>query len=85
MGTGTRLGGESGDAEREERGGSSRILSAVTVATLIVLALVLASGWRFQTFYIFYSSWFVISVLVPSLKMLSVAKLIWDRLLALLP
>ena len=30
-------------AEREERGGSSRILSAVTVATVIVLALVLAT------------------------------------------
>ncbi len=55
-------------AEREERGGSSRILSAVTVSTLIVLALVLASGWRFNTFYIFYSSWFVISLLVIVLR-----------------
>ena len=64
-------------AEREERGGSSRILSAVTVATVIVLALVLASGWRFQTFYIFYSSWFVISVLVIVLRAS------WDSITAL--
>jgi exopolysaccharide biosynthesis polyprenyl glycosylphosphotransferase len=64
-------------AEREERGGSSRILSSVTVATFIVLALVLASGWRFQTFYIFYSSWFVISVLVIVLRAS------WDSVTAL--
>jgi exopolysaccharide biosynthesis polyprenyl glycosylphosphotransferase len=63
--------------EREERGGSSRILSAVTVSTLIVLALVLASGWRFNTFYIFYSSWFVISVLVIVLRAS------WDSVTAL--
>jgi len=64
-------------AEREERGGSSRILSAVTVATVIVLALVLASGWRFNTFYIFYSSWFVISLLVIVLRAS------WDSITAL--
>jgi len=64
-------------AEREERGGSSRILSAVTVATVIVLALVLASGWRFNTFYIFYSSWFVISLL------LVVLRASWDSITAL--
>ncbi|MGA0067999.1 MAG: nucleoside-diphosphate sugar epimerase/dehydratase, partial [Miltoncostaeaceae bacterium] len=64
-------------AEREERGGSSRILSAVTVSTLIVLALVLASGWRFNTFYIFYSSWFVIAVLVIVLRAS------WDSVTAL--
>ena len=63
--------------ERGERGGSARILSAVTVATVIVLALVLASGWRFQTFYIFYSSWFVISVLVIVLRAS------WDSITAL--
>ena len=63
--------------EREERGGSSRILSAVTVATVIVLALVLASGWQFSTFYIFYSSWFVISVLVILLRSS------WDSVTAL--
>jgi exopolysaccharide biosynthesis polyprenyl glycosylphosphotransferase len=64
-------------AEREERGGASRILSSVTIATAIVLALVLASGWRFQTFYIFYSSWFVISVLVIVLRAS------WDSVTAL--
>ena len=64
-------------AEREERGGSSRILSAVTVATLIVLALVLASGWRFNTFYIFYSSWFAVALLVIILRAS------WDSVTAL--
>lgn len=64
-------------SEREERGGSSRILSAVTVSTLIVLALTLASGWRFSTFYIFYSSWLVVAVLVIVLRAS------WDSLTAL--
>ncbi|MBM3665823.1 MAG: sugar transferase [Actinobacteria bacterium] len=64
-------------AEREERGGSSRILSAITVSTLIVLALTLASGWRFNTFYIFYSSWFAIAVLVIVLRAS------WDSVTAL--
>ena len=65
-------------AEREERGGSARILSSVTIAMFVVLALVLASGWRFQTFYVVYSSWFVISVLVIVLRMS------WDSITALL-
>lgn len=64
-------------AEREERGGSARVLSSVTISTLIVLALVLASGWRFQTFYVFYSSWFAISVLVIVLRAS------WDSVTAL--
>jgi exopolysaccharide biosynthesis polyprenyl glycosylphosphotransferase len=63
--------------ERGERGGSARILSSVTIATVIVLALVLASGWRFQTFYVFYSSWFTISVLVIVLRAS------WDSVTAL--
>ncbi len=56
--------------ERGERGGSARVLSSMTIATVIVLALVLASGWQFQTYYIFYSSWFTISVLVIVLRAL---------------
>ena len=44
---------------------------------MIVLALVLASGWRFNTFYIFYSSWFVISLLVIVLRAS------WDSITAL--
>jgi exopolysaccharide biosynthesis polyprenyl glycosylphosphotransferase len=64
--------------ERGERGGSARVLSSVTVATVIVLALTLASGWRFQTFYVFYSSWFSISVLVIVLRAS------WDSVTALL-
>jgi exopolysaccharide biosynthesis polyprenyl glycosylphosphotransferase len=55
-------------AAREERGGASRILASVTLATVITAALVLASGWRFQTYYIFYSSWLVVSVLVIVLR-----------------
>lgn len=64
-------------AEREERGGSARILSSISIATVIVLALVLASGWRFQTFYVFYASWFAMSVLVIVLRAS------WDSVTAL--
>ena len=55
-------------APREERGGASKILASVTVSTLIVAVLVLFSGWRFQTYYIFYSSWVIVSALVIVLR-----------------
>ena len=55
-------------APREQRGGAARLLSSVTLATLIVLVVVLVAGWRFDTYYIFYSSWILISVLVVALR-----------------
>ena len=53
---------------REQRGGAARILSSVTLTTLVVLAVVLVAGWRFDTYYIFYASWFLISILVVALR-----------------
>ena len=47
-------------APREQRGGAARILSSVTLATVVVLVVVLVAGWRFDTYYIFYSSWFLV-------------------------
>lgn len=55
-------------APREQRGGAARLLSSVTLATLIVLAVTLVAGWRFDTYYIFYSSWFLIGALVVALR-----------------
>ncbi len=55
-------------APREQRGGAARLLSSVTLATVIVLAVTLVAGWRFDTYYIFYSSWFLISVFVVALR-----------------
>ena len=55
-------------APREQRGGAARLLSSVTLATLIVLVVVLVAGWRFDTYYIFYSSWILVSVLVVALR-----------------
>ena len=55
-------------APREQRGGAARLLSSVTLATLIVLIVVLVAGWRFDTYYIFYSSWILVGVLVVALR-----------------
>jgi exopolysaccharide biosynthesis polyprenyl glycosylphosphotransferase len=55
-------------APREQRGGAARLLSSVTLATLIVLVVVLVAGWRFDTYYIFYSSWILVGVLVVALR-----------------
>jgi exopolysaccharide biosynthesis polyprenyl glycosylphosphotransferase len=55
-------------APREQRGGASRILSSVTLATLIVLVVVLIAGWRFDTYYIFYSSWILVGAAVLALR-----------------
>jgi exopolysaccharide biosynthesis polyprenyl glycosylphosphotransferase len=50
---------------REGRGSTARVLSSVTAATLIVAAILLATGWEFETYYIFYGSWlFVIAYVV---------------------
>jgi len=55
-------------AAREQRPGAAAVLSSVTLGTLVVLVLVLVAGWRFDTYYIFYSSWFLVSVLVVALR-----------------
>jgi exopolysaccharide biosynthesis polyprenyl glycosylphosphotransferase len=53
---------------REGRGGAARILSSVTIATIIVAAFVIASGWEVRTYYIFYSSWFLVSICLIALR-----------------
>ncbi|MEW6583454.1 MAG: exopolysaccharide biosynthesis polyprenyl glycosylphosphotransferase, partial [Actinomycetota bacterium] len=55
-------------ASREGRGSTARILSSVTVATLIVAAILLATGWEFETYYIFYASWFFVVAYVLLLR-----------------
>jgi len=55
-------------APRESRPGAAAVLSSVTTGTLIVLVLVLAAGWRFETYYILYSSWFFVCALVLALR-----------------
>jgi exopolysaccharide biosynthesis polyprenyl glycosylphosphotransferase len=55
-------------APREQRGGAARLLSSVTLATVIVLAVTVVAGWRFDTYYIFYSSWILIGALVVALR-----------------
>jgi exopolysaccharide biosynthesis polyprenyl glycosylphosphotransferase len=53
---------------REQRGGAARLLSSVTLATAIVLVVVLVAGWRFDTYYIFYSSWLLVGAFVVILR-----------------
>jgi exopolysaccharide biosynthesis polyprenyl glycosylphosphotransferase len=67
---------------REQRGGAARILSSVTLATVIVLAVVLIAGWRFDTYYIFYSSWILVGAGVLALRASydSVTALVLDAL-----
>lgn len=55
-------------APREYRPGAATVLSSVTLATLIVLAVVSVAGWRFDTYYIFYSSWFLIGAGILTLR-----------------
>jgi exopolysaccharide biosynthesis polyprenyl glycosylphosphotransferase len=55
-------------APREQRGGAARILSSVTLTTLLVLVVTLVAGWRFDTYYIFYASWFLVGTLVIALR-----------------
>lgn len=67
---------------REQRGGAARVLSSVTLATVIVLALVLIAGWRFDSYYIFYSSWLFVGAAVLTLRASydSVTALVLDAL-----
>lgn len=53
---------------REQRGGSARILSSVALAAIVVAAVVLIGGWRFDSFYIFYASWFFVSIAAVALR-----------------
>lgn len=55
-------------APRDRRGGSARLLSSTALATVAVLALVLVAGWRFDTYYVFYASWFFVSLAVLALR-----------------
>jgi exopolysaccharide biosynthesis polyprenyl glycosylphosphotransferase len=67
---------------REQRGGAARILSSVTLATVIVLAVVVIAGWRFDTYYIFYASWILVGAAVVALRASydSVTALVLDAL-----
>lgn len=53
---------------REGRGSTARILSSVTVATVVVAAILVATGWHFGTYYIFYGSWFFVTAFVLLLR-----------------
>ncbi|MEQ9092783.1 MAG: sugar transferase [Miltoncostaeaceae bacterium] len=55
-------------APREQRAGAAAVLSGVTLATLIVLIVVSIAGWRFDTYYIFYSSWFLVGAGILALR-----------------
>ncbi len=55
-------------APREQRGGAARILSSVTLTTVVVLVVTLVAGWRFDTYYIFYASWFLVGTLVIAMR-----------------
>ena len=69
-------------APREQRGGAARILSSVTLTTVVVLVVLLVAGFRFDTYYIFYSSWFLVGRLVVALRTSydSVTALVLDAL-----
>jgi exopolysaccharide biosynthesis polyprenyl glycosylphosphotransferase len=55
-------------APREQRGGAARVLSSSTLATVVVLVFLLVAGYRFETYYIFYSSWLFVSLFVLALR-----------------
>ncbi len=55
-------------AQREERPGAARILSSTALAVVLVLAVTVIAGWKFDSYYIFWSSWILITVLVMALR-----------------
>lgn len=55
-------------APRDQRGRAARLLSSVTLTTVVVLVVTLVAGWRFDTYYIFYASWFLVGTLVIALR-----------------
>jgi len=48
-------------APREQRGGGARILSSTTLTMVVVLVVLLVAGFRFNTYYLFYSSWILVA------------------------
>jgi exopolysaccharide biosynthesis polyprenyl glycosylphosphotransferase len=69
-------------APREGRGGAARILSSATLTTAVVLVVLLIAGFRFDTYYIFYSSWILVGALDVALRTSydSVTALVLDAL-----
>ena len=55
-------------APRETRPGAARILSGVTATTLILFAFAVITGVQFDTYYLFYSSWFLMCLLALTLR-----------------
>jgi exopolysaccharide biosynthesis polyprenyl glycosylphosphotransferase len=69
-------------APREQRGGGARILSSATLSMVVVLVVLLVAGFRFDTYYIFYSSWLLVAALDVALRTSydSVTALVLDAL-----
>ena len=69
-------------APREQRGGGARILSSATLTMVVVLVVLLVAGFRFDTYYIFYSSWILVGGLDVALRTSydSVTALVLDAL-----
>ncbi len=67
---------------REQRGGGARVLSSTTLTVLVVLVVLLVSGQRFDTYYIFYSSWILVGAFDVALRTSydSVTALVLDAL-----
>ena len=55
-------------AHRETRPGAARILSGVTATALILVGFAVLTGVRFDTYYLFYSSWFFMCLLTLTLR-----------------
>ena len=53
---------------RERRGHAFRIIGSVAIATVVVAALLIASGERFNSYYAFYGSWIFVSILIIALR-----------------
>jgi exopolysaccharide biosynthesis polyprenyl glycosylphosphotransferase len=53
---------------RERRGQTARIVGSTAVSTVIVAALVIASGKDFSTYYVFYASFVCVSILAVALR-----------------
>ena len=69
-------------APREQRGGAARILSSATLTMVVVLVVLLVAGFRFNTYYLFYSSWLLVGGLDVALRTSydSVTALVLDAL-----
>ncbi|MCB0873781.1 MAG: sugar transferase [Thermoleophilia bacterium] len=69
-------------APREQRPGAHAVLASVTMATLVMLVLVLVAEWEFNTYYIFFATWFIVSGLVIAMRASydSITTLLLDRM-----